>query len=241
MVPSEHDFRRRRLRRVEVRVTEAWVAFDLDGTLVETEQIWRDARRDVVLADGGRWRPGAQETMIGMRTAEWARFMHDELTVPLPESAIVRRVVAGVARRLAEHVPILPGAERALEQLSAVFPLGLATSATTAVLDAVLAKTGWRKYFRAVVSADVVAHGKPAPDVYLKAMQLLGADPARTAAVEDSGNGIRSAHAAGCAVIAVPNREYPPGADALALAARVLDSLARLDVELVREVTAVPR
>jgi HAD superfamily hydrolase (TIGR01509 family) len=215
-----------------------WVIFDLDGTLIESEQIWRDVRHAFVVEHGGRWITGAQETMIGMRTTEWAQYMHDGLGVALPPDVIAEQVVHAVAQQLAEHVPILPGAGEALARLYAVFPLGLATSAARAVAQTALAVTGWTKYFKVVVSADDVARGKPAPDVYLRALELLGADPRATAAIEDSANGIRSAHAAQLAVIAIPNREFPPDAAALALANRLLSTIGALDVKTVEDVLA---
>jgi beta-phosphoglucomutase-like phosphatase (HAD superfamily) len=79
--------------------------------------------------------------------------------------------------------------------------------------------------FGATVSSEEVPRGKPAPDVYLEACRRLGVEPGRAAAVEDSSNGLRAAAAAGLTVLAVPNREYPPADDALALAARVLDTV----------------
>lgn len=210
-----------------------FVIFDLDGTLIESEQIWRDVRRNFVLEHGGRWRDGAQDAMIGMRTAEWSRYMHEDLGVALAPQAIADAVVDSVIRCLSQHVPVLPGAEEALARLSSAYCLGLATSATAAVAQAALKETGWSSYFEAVVSADSVARGKPAPDVYLRALEMLSAQPSETVAVEDSSNGIRSAHAAGLAVIAIPNREFRPGADALSLAACVLDSLQSLDSDVV--------
>ncbi len=78
-----------------------------------------------------------------------------------------------------------------------------------------------------------MAHGKPAPDVYLEAARRLGVDPASAAAVEDSHNGIRAARAAGMAVIAIPNPHFPPGEEALAEADLVLDSLAELTPDAV--------
>ena len=209
------------------------VVFDLDGTLIESEEIWRDVRHEFVLHHHGRWKNGAQHTMIGMRTEEWARYMQSDLGVDLPASAIADQVVAEVARRL-EEVPILPGAGGALERLGSAFRLGLATSAARTVAQTVLEKTGWRKFFEVVVSADEVPRGKPAPDVYLRAIELLNANAARSVAIEDSANGIRSAHAARLAVIAIPNHAFPPDAQALGLAARTLARLDDLDANIVQ-------
>lgn len=192
-------------------------------------------RRDFVVAHGGHWHDGAQDAMIGMRTQEWARYIHDGLGVALPPNTIAERVVEGVSERL-QDVPVLEGANSALERLSGAYPLALATSASLPVARTVLDRTGWGKFFKAVVSADEVPRGKPAPDVYLRAIELLGAPPSCTAAIEDSSNGIRSAHAAQLAVIAIPNHEFPPDAGALALASRVIPDLDALTVELVREV-----
>jgi HAD superfamily hydrolase (TIGR01509 family) len=172
--------------------------------------------------------------MMGMRTDEWAQYMHDALGVALPPEVIKEQIVERVSARLSEKVPILPGADSALERLSRAFTLGLATSSALPVARAVLDGTGWKKYFKVVVSADSVARGKPAPDVYLRACELLDADAARTAAIEDSANGIRSAYAAELVVVAIPNREFYPDADALAMATRVVDTLDVLDVAMIR-------
>lgn len=213
------------------------VIFDLDGTLIESEQIWRDVRHDFVIANGGRWHAGAAAPMIGMRTIEWARYMHHELGVGLTPDEIAMRVVDTVSQRLRD-VPVLPGAAAAIERLARAFRLGLATSAALKVAKTVLTATGWGKYFAVVVSADEVARGKPAPDVYLRALQLLEADASCTAAVEDSGNGIRSAHAARIAVLAIPNHEFPPDAGALGLASRIFANLDALTPAVVCEALA---
>ena len=90
-----------------------------------------------------------------------------------------------------------------------------------------------RRHFLVLVSSDEVAHGKPEPDVYLTACARLEAEPGRAAAVEDSTNGIRAAAAAGLAVIAIPNKEFPPPPEVVSLAREVLISIADLTVEVV--------
>ncbi len=167
--------------------------------------------------------------MIGMRTAEWADYIHDALGVALPPDEIAKLVVDGVVTAL-RNVPVLPGAEAALERASREHRLGLATSAARPIAETVLDACDWKRFFEVVVSADDVAHGKPAPDVYLRALKLMRADALQTVAVEDSTNGIRSAYAAGLRVMAIPNREFPPTAEALALAWRVIPNLDALQI-----------
>ena len=99
---------------------------------------------------------------------------------------------------------------------------------------------GLARYFQATVSSAEVARGKPSPDVYAEAARRLGIDAAQSVAVEDSSNGIRSASAAGLAVIAIANDAYPVAPDALALASTVHTSLgpARRDIERLLEARA---
>ena len=113
------------------------------------------------------------------------------------------------------------------------FRLGLASSSNRPLIDAVLEPAGLAGLFEATVSSEEVARGKPAPDVYLEAARRLGVAPERCAAIEDSANGIRAAHAAGMRVVAIPNRRYPPPEDALALADVVLESPAELTPAIV--------
>lgn len=215
-----------------------WVVFDLDGTLIDSEQIWAEVRRRFVLTHGGTWHEQAQATMIGMRTTEWAKYIHQDLGVALPQAEIARLVVDAVSETLAQSVPILPGAQATLERLEPVYPLGLATSAALAVARTVLEKTGWERFFKVVVSADEVAHGKPAPDVFLRTLELLEAAPNESAAVEDSANGIRAAAAAGLAVIAIPNAAYPPDEHTLACATTVLANLTMLEPSVIENAVA---
>jgi HAD superfamily hydrolase (TIGR01509 family) len=204
------------------------VVFDLDGVLIDSERVWDRARRELVAETGGRWSERATEEMLGMRSREWSRFVHDRLGVALAPGEINARVVQRVLASYERELPLLPGAVAAVRRTAAVWPLGLASSANRPVIDAVLASSGLDACFKVTVSGDEVAHGKPAPDVYLSAIDKLRADPRRSAAVEDSANGLRAAAAAGMAVIAVPNREFPPDADALGLADLEIESLEQL-------------
>jgi HAD superfamily hydrolase (TIGR01509 family) len=193
------------------------VVFDLDGVLVDSEERWDAAREGLVRERGGEWTERATRDMMGMSAPEWSAYLRDSLGVPMDAEEINREVVARMLAGYRASLPLLPGAGEAVRALAERWPLGLASSANRDVIEAVLEETGWP--FEVVVSSEEVARGKPAPDVYLEAARRLGVEPGRCAAVEDSSNGLRSAAAAGMAVVAVPNRAFPPDEDALALAA----------------------
>jgi HAD superfamily hydrolase (TIGR01509 family) len=214
-----------------IYVLEA-VMFDQDGVLVDSEGAWDAARRAIVAENGGDWKREATRAMMGMSAPEWSRYMHDELGVALPPEEISDRVVARLLDGYARSLPLIPGAVDAVKRVAARWPVALASSANREVIDAVLAASSLASVFGATVSGEEVAHGKPAPDIYLEAARRLGVDPVRCAAVEDSTNGLRAAAAAGMLVVALPNREFPPSEDALALASVVLDSLDELSLEL---------
>jgi HAD superfamily hydrolase (TIGR01509 family) len=204
------------------------VVFDLDGVIVDSELVWDRARRELVEQVGGRWREGATKAMLGMSAPEWSRYVHDELEVALTPREINEQVLARLLSAYERELPLLPGAVDAVRALAAVWRLALATSSNRAVIDVVLAASGLEDCFAATVSGEEVARGKPAPDVYLAACARLEVEPGGAVAVEDSTNGLRSAAAAGMSVIAIPNRDFPPVADALALASLALASIHEL-------------
>jgi HAD superfamily hydrolase (TIGR01509 family) len=209
------------------------VVFDLDGVLLDSEQVWDEVREELVKERGGRWHEQAQTEMMGMSSVEWSRYMHDELDLPEPPEEISAEVVKRLDEVYRKRLPLIDGAREAVERLAARWPLGLASSSNREVIDLVLDLSGLARYFRVTVSSEEVPRGKPAPDVYLEAARGLGVPPERCAAVEDSHNGIRSAKAAGMRVIAIPNQHYPPGEEALALADVTLGSLAELTPSIV--------
>jgi HAD superfamily hydrolase (TIGR01509 family) len=211
-------------------VTDA-VVFDLDGVIVDSEHVWDEVREELARERGGRWHPGAQRDMMGMSSTEWSRYMHDTIGLPEPPEEISAEVVRRLAARSREELPLVPGAAEAVRRLAAAFPLGLASSSNREIIDLALDLAGLAECFRATVSSEEVARGKPAPDVYLEAARRLGADPTQCVAIEDSRNGIRSAHAAGMRVIAIPNPHFPPSADMLAAADAVVSSLDELTAE----------
>ena len=209
------------------------VVFDLDGVLLESEQLWDEVREQLARERGGQWSAQAQADMMGMSSPEWSRYMHDVVGLPESPDEIAAEVVRRMEARYRERLPLISGAREAVERLAASLPLGLASSSNRPLIDLALRSSGLAPFFAVTVSSEEVARGKPAPDVYLEAVRRLEIEPARAAAVEDSANGIRSAHAAGLRVLAIPNAHFPPPDDALELADAVLDSLADLTPEAV--------
>jgi HAD superfamily hydrolase (TIGR01509 family) len=209
------------------------VVFDLDGLLLDSEQVWDAAREQLVRERGGRWTEHAQRDMMGMSSPEWSRYVHDELAVPDPPEKISAEVVRSLERIYRDRLPVIPGAREAVERLAERWPLALASSSNRELIDLALESMGVAELFEATVSSEEVARGKPAPDVYLEAARRLGVEPTNAAAIEDSHNGILAAKAAGMRVVAIPNRHFPPDEEALRQADVVLESLAGLTAEAV--------
>jgi HAD superfamily hydrolase (TIGR01509 family) len=209
------------------------VMFDLDGVLVDSEQLWNQAKEELVREAGGRWREDAPRAMMGMSSTEWSAYMRDELGVDRDTDEINRDVVGRIERLYRAELPLLPGAAPTVHALSGRWPLGLASSSNREIIDLVLDLAGLADSFVATVSSEEVDRGKPAPDVYLETARRVGVQADRCVAIEDSSNGLRAAVAAGMAVIAVPNPHYPPDEDALGLAAASVHSLRDLTPELV--------
>ena len=209
------------------------VIFDLDGVLLDSEHVWDEVREQLARERGGRWHERAQREMMGMSSLEWSRYMHDEIGLSEPREEISAEVVRRLEALYREQLPAMPGAREAVDRLAEHWPLALASSSNRELIVLALELLGVADRFRAIVSSEEVARGKPAPDVYLEAARRLSVSPARATAVEDSHNGIRSAKAAGMRVIAIPNRRFPPGEDALAEADLVVETLAGLTAETV--------
>ncbi|WP_410562979.1 HAD family hydrolase [Amycolatopsis sp. cmx-4-61] len=202
------------------------VIFDLDGVLVDSERSWDEVRRAVVAEHGGRWREEATRALQGMSTPEWARYLVEELGTKLSPPEIATRVVKRMAARYAAEPPLIPGAVDVVRQVSARWPVAIASSSPVILIKGFLDVTGLP--VGAAVSSEQVGAGKPAPDVYLRAAELLGVAPSECGAVEDTTNGLRSALAAGMAVYAVPNPHFPPDPEVLGKATAVVEKITDL-------------
>jgi haloacid dehalogenase superfamily, subfamily IA, variant 3 with third motif having DD or ED/haloacid dehalogenase superfamily, subfamily IA, variant 1 with third motif having Dx(3-4)D or Dx(3-4)E len=213
-----------------VRPLISAVIFDLDGVLVDSEIWWDEIRSDFAARQGRPWTADDQAAVMGANSRAWARIMRERLALALPESEIERTIVDRVVDRYRrDGAPLIDGAVGAVRRIAADRPVAVASSAHRDVIAAALGATGLADVFRVVVSSDEVAHGKPAPDVYLETARRLDVDRHVCLVVEDSLNGVRAAKAAGMTVVLVPNQSVPPAAGATELADLVLARLADLD------------
>jgi HAD superfamily hydrolase (TIGR01509 family) len=218
---------------VRDNVTVEAIVFDLDGVLIDSEQIWNRVRESLVRERGGRWHDHAHQDMMGMSAPEWSRYMHDVLGLSDSPSDISAEVVRRMEEMYRHELPLMKGAVHAVDRLAGRWPLAVASSSNRRLIDVVLDMAGLARRFAVTIASEEVSRGKPAPDVYLKAARWLHVDPMRCVAVEDSQNGFLSAKAAGMRVIAVPNKRYPPDNNALAVVSTVLDSLEDLTPDVV--------
>lgn len=204
------------------------VIFDMDGIIVESEHLWDQAREELVKETGGRWGANAQTAMMGMASHEWSVYVRDELEVPLSAEEISTRVVGRLEALYREDLPLIDGAAEAVRAAAEHWPVAIASSSNRELIDLIAELAGIDDALTTTVSSEEAGRGKPAPDVFLRAAELLDTDPADCVVIEDSANGIRAAVAAEMPVIAVPNRDFPPPEEILDIATLVVDRVAEV-------------
>ena len=177
----------------------------MDGLLIDSEPLWLEAETAVMARLGSDWTTADQAQLLGGSLNRTVRYLLGKATRPASPGQVAEWLMSGVAELVRDRgVPLQPGARELLAEVAAAgLPHALVTSSERRFMDAVLARTGLR--FDVLVCADDVSMTKPDPEPYLLAAKLLGADPARCVVLEDSPNGVASAEAAGCRVIAVPS------------------------------------
>ncbi|MFS8100488.1 HAD family phosphatase [Lentzea alba] len=201
------------------------VIFDLDGVLIDSEQVWDEVRQDFAARHGGVWTPEATRAMQGMSTPEWGSYLVSAVGVRLTPAEASAGVIAEMEKAYAAHLPVIPGAVEAVREVASRFPVAIASSAPAVLIKVFLDVTGLP--VPVAVSSEECAAGKPSPDVYLLAASRLGVSAGSCYAVEDSTNGLRAALAAGMTVLAVPNPHFPPAPEVLSKVT-VLSSIADL-------------
>ena len=205
------------------------VLFDMDGLLVDSEPLWFEVECAVMARLDGRWSEADQQALIGGSLPRTVSYLLARAGRPASSEDVGRWLVDGMTSLLMSRpLTMLPGAGELLAEVRAAgIPHALVTSSERPIMDAVLRQLGVS--FSATVCADDVTRGKPDPEPYLRAASLIGADPRACVALEDSPNGVASAEAAGCRLIAVPSLVPIRAQDGRVIAASLSEvSLARL-------------
>ncbi|MFB9309867.1 HAD superfamily hydrolase (TIGR01509 family) [Agromyces hippuratus] len=218
----------------------AAVLWDMDGTLVDTEQYWMAAETELMEAFGLPWSHENALELVGSGLWDGAAYFQAK-GVDLDADTIVNRLTERVREQLEEHgVPWRPGARELLQALrEASVPTALVTMSVRSMADDIVAAIPFEA-FDLIVSGDSVENAKPHPEPYLTAAAQLGVDIADCIAIEDSPTGLASAHASGAIALAVPNFIPLDGLPAAALwptlDGTTVDDVAALLT--IREVTA---
>ena len=198
--------------------------------MVDSEIWWDEVRRDFARAHGRAWDVDDRAAVMGANSRQWSEIMRERLGLDLDAGSIEQAIVDGMVERYTrDGAPAIDGAVEAVRRIAERWPTALASSSHRRAIAAAIDATGLADVFRVVVSSDEVAHGKPAPDVFLEAARRLGADPASTLVIEDSLNGLRAGRAAGMTTVLVPNHSIPPADGAEAYADVVITGLRDLD------------
>jgi HAD superfamily hydrolase (TIGR01509 family) len=210
------------------------VIFDLDGVIVDTEHVWGDVRQRFALEHGGHWDPEIDAPKAaGASSMEWAATMRLNNVVHLSVEQIYRGIVDGMKAVYEQNLVVMLGVPESLAALGRVYRLGVASSSPLELIEYALEVAGLKHHFTQLVSSDMVGRGKPWPDVFLETCKRLDSVPGGAVVVEDSTNGLRAAHSAGMAVVAIPNPAFPASEQALGLADLVLGSMVELTPEVV--------
>ena len=218
-------------------VQPAAVLWDMDGTLVDTEPHWIAAEHALMARHGASWSHEQALQLVGSALPDSGRLLAAHLAaeagVHLDPAAIVEELIAEVVRQVSASVVWRPGALDLLRALGERgVPCALVTMSYRSLAGTVAALVPGA--FAVVMAGDEVARGKPAPDPYLRAAELLGVDPARCVVLEDSAPGVASGEAAGCRVVACPHMVPIPPAPGRSR----VRSLAELDVDALGAVAA---
>ena len=214
------------------RAIEA-VIFDMDGVLIDSEPFWQASELDVFGQQGLNLTPEQTHETIGLRIDEVVRYWMKRRPGFTPRPSVehvAEAIVRGVAERVRAQGEPLPGVHSAIETLRAEgVRIGLATSSSPLLIDAVLDRLGIADAFEVTASAQDETHGKPHPAVYMTAAERLGVAPTACLAIEDSLMGLISAKAARmrCLVVPDPNLRGDPRLALADASAERLDGIER--------------
>jgi HAD superfamily hydrolase (TIGR01509 family) len=182
------------------------VVFDLDGLLVNTEDLYEQAGETILRRRGKTYDAELREQMMGRPATDALQLMINCHSLPDTMEELMFECNGELQELMATSLAPMPGVEKLLDELAAAgIPIAVATSATPDYADYVLTKLGVKDRFKFILTAADIRRGKPDPEVYLLAAERLGIAPAKMMVLEDSGNGCRAAVSAGAYAVAVPN------------------------------------
>lgn len=212
------------------------VIFDMDGVLVDSEVYWHLSREEFARSRGKQWTDADQRVAMGRSTIGWAHVMKDRLLLPEPVEDIIAEMKRRVMAHYDERLPLRDGAIEAVRMSAANFKCALASGSPTDIIQHVMELSGLDRVFQTIVYGDDFPNGKPAPDIYIAALDRLGVTAGYAVGIEDSSNGIRSLKAAGMRTVAAPSPGFPLSPDILALCDAHILSLTELTLPLIHSI-----
>ncbi|MCP9487075.1 MAG: HAD family phosphatase [Gaiellaceae bacterium MAG52_C11] len=173
--------------------------------MLETESCWTRAEEELFAQYGKRFGDEEKRALIGTSLYDGSLVLERLLEQPGRAEPLGQELLDLVERRLLEEATAFPGAEALVLELKPRVPIAVASNTPGRLVRGALACAGMGPHFEIVVTGDQVAEPKPSPDVYLRACELLDAEPSLSIALEDSPTGVASAGAAGLFVIGIPS------------------------------------